>query len=79
MEEAQELCDRVGIVESGKLVALDTPLQLIKTFAPPLAPEEAARRKPNLEDVFLALTGRGLRADDVEEISDGMSWQPQAA
>lgn len=60
MEEAQELCDRVGIIENGTLVVLDTPTDLILHHAPPLAPDEAARRKPNLEDVFLALTGRGL-------------------
>src|SRR5262245_32212496 len=53
MEEAQELCDRVGIIDSGTLVALDTPQALIRQHAPPLAPEEAARRQPNLEDVFL--------------------------
>ena len=60
MEEAQELCDRVGIIDAGKLVALGMPLELIQRYAPPLGPEEAARRQPNLEDVFLALTGRGL-------------------
>jgi ABC-2 type transport system ATP-binding protein len=60
MEEAQELCDRVGIIEAGKLVALGTPTELIRQYAPPLSPEEAARRQPNLEDVFLALTGRNL-------------------
>jgi ABC-2 type transport system ATP-binding protein len=60
MEEAQELCDRVGIMDAGKLVALGTPLELIHRYAPALAPEEATRRQPNLEDVFLALTGRGL-------------------
>ncbi|HSP74318.1 MAG TPA: ABC transporter ATP-binding protein [Gaiellaceae bacterium] len=32
MEEAEQLCDRVGIVEGGKLVALDTPLRLIRTI-----------------------------------------------
>ena len=60
MEEAQELCDRVGIIHAGKLVALGTPRELIARHAPPLAPEEAARRQPNLEDVFIALTGSSL-------------------
>lgn len=60
MEEAQELCDRVGIVDGGRLVALGAPGELIHRYAPPLPPAEAARRQPNLEDVFLALTGRGL-------------------
>jgi ABC-2 type transport system ATP-binding protein len=60
MEEAQELCDRIGIMDEGKLVALGTPQALIGQYAPPLSPAEAARRQPNLEDVFLALTGREL-------------------
>ena len=63
MEEAQELCDRVGIMDGGRLVALGSPQELIRRYAPPLSPAEAARRQPNLEDVFLALTGRGLEAD----------------
>lgn len=32
MEEAERLCDRVGIMESGSLVALDTPEKLIKSL-----------------------------------------------
>jgi ABC-2 type transport system ATP-binding protein len=70
MEEAQELCDRVGIIEAGKLVVLDTPRELIRRYAPALAPEDAARRQPNLEDVFLALTGRGLGGDSNHETQD---------
>ncbi len=60
MEEAQELADRVAIIADGRLLALGAPAELIARHAPPLPPAEAARRGPNLEDVFLALTGRGL-------------------
>lgn len=60
MDEAQHLCDRVGILDDGRLVALGPPADLIANLAPALAPDEAARRQPNLEDVFLALTGRDL-------------------
>jgi ABC-2 type transport system ATP-binding protein len=60
MEEAQALCDRVGIIDAGRLVALGTPAELIARHAPPLSAEEATRREPNLEDVFLALAGRQL-------------------
>ena len=60
MEEAQELSDRVGIIDAGRLVALGTPRELIERHAPPLSVAEAARREPNLEDVFLALAGRRL-------------------
>jgi ABC-2 type transport system ATP-binding protein len=70
MEEAQELSDRVGIVDAGRLVALGTPQELIRRHAPPLAPAEAARRQPTLEDVFLALTGRDLGAQNGAEMVD---------
>jgi ABC-2 type transport system ATP-binding protein len=65
MEEAQELCDRVGIIDGGRLVALGSPDELIERYAN-LSPAEAARRMPNLEDVFLALTGRGLGSEPNE-------------
>ena len=76
MEEAQELCDRVGIIERGQLIALGTPQELIRQHAPPLPPELAARRQAHLEDVFLALTGRALRADPdgSDMFADGISF-----
>ena len=49
--EAQELCDRIAIIEGGKIIAEGTPKALIEGVAD-------AR---NLEDVFIALTGKGLR------------------
>lgn len=49
--EAQELCDRIAIIEGGRVIANGTPQELIRST-------EGAR---NLEDVFIALTGRGLR------------------
>ena len=58
MEEAEVLCDRVGIVEKGKLIALGTPEELIERYAPE-PPERPLRG--NLEDVFLHLTGHELR------------------
>ncbi len=50
MDEAAELCDRVGVMEAGKLAALGTPAEL------------CARVGPNttLDDVFVALTGRPM-------------------
>jgi len=50
MEEAEELCDRVGIIDHGRLIALGPPSEL--------KAKHAAR---NLEDVFIQLTGRGIR------------------
>lgn len=52
MEEAEELCDRVGIIDHGKLIALDTPKNLISKHA-----------VKNLEEVFIKLTGRKMRED----------------
>jgi lipooligosaccharide transport system ATP-binding protein len=48
MEEAEKLCDRVAIMDSGKIVAIDTPANLM------------AIHGGNLEDVYLKLTGRRL-------------------
>lgn len=58
MEEAESLCQRIAIMDHGKIVAQDTPQNLILTHAPepPTAPIHG-----NIEDVFLALTGHALR------------------
>jgi ABC-2 type transport system ATP-binding protein len=63
MEEAERLCDRVAIVDHGKVIALDTPQQLIATKADAAVIEAARLRVPSatLEDVFVSLTGRHLR------------------
>jgi ABC-2 type transport system ATP-binding protein len=53
MEEANRLCDRIAIMDGGKIIAMDTPLQLRSQVGPP--------EQVTLEDVFLKLTGRSLR------------------
>lgn len=53
MEEADRLCDRIAIMDSGKIVAMDTPHNLKRQIGDP--------DKVTLEDVFLKLTGRSLR------------------
>jgi ABC-2 type transport system ATP-binding protein len=53
MEEANHLCRRVAIVDGGRIIALDTPLNLRSQVGPP--------DQVTLEDVFLRLTGRSLR------------------
>jgi ABC-2 type transport system ATP-binding protein len=52
MNEAESLCDRVAIVDHGKVLVLDTPAELKK-----IVPHD----DPSLEDVFIHLTGRNLR------------------
>jgi ABC-2 type transport system ATP-binding protein len=58
MVEAESLCDRVAIMDAGKIVALDTPAGL-RAMVPP-----ANGRPTTLEDVFLALTGKKLVEND---------------
>jgi ABC-2 type transport system ATP-binding protein len=60
MEEAERLCDRVAIVDHGRVIAIGTPAALIASHAPVhLEPPRPAGG--TLEDVFVALTGRHLR------------------
>jgi len=58
MEEAETLCQRIAIMDYGKIIAEDTPENLILKHAPD-KPKEVVRG--NMEDVFIALTGHGLR------------------
>jgi len=57
MEEAQRLCDRVAIMDRGRILAMDTVAGLLEKHGNP----SAQRVAPNLETVFLGLTGHGLR------------------
>ncbi len=61
MEEAELLCDRVAIMDNGKIIAIDSPKKLVKAllgrgFTKPQHVEQAS-----LEDVFIDLTGKELR------------------
>ena len=58
MEEAEHLCGRIAIMDHGRVIAEGSPQDLILEHAPD--PPEA-RLHGNLEDVFLKLTGHGLR------------------
>ncbi|OQX51219.1 ABC transporter ATP-binding protein [candidate division CPR3 bacterium 4484_211] len=61
MEEAEELCHRVAIMDQGKIIAIDTPNNLIKNLLQNGFKKEKIVQQANLEDVFLHLTGRQLR------------------
>jgi ABC-2 type transport system ATP-binding protein len=63
MGEAEELCDRVGIIVNGQIIALDTADGLKHTFA-------QNGHVPTLEEVFMAATGSSLEDADAEEDND---------
>ena len=63
MDEAEILCDRVAIVDSGKIVAINTPNTLIDNLVATGFEKEKEVKKANLEDVFINLTGKEWRAD----------------
>jgi ABC-2 type transport system ATP-binding protein len=63
MEEAEELCDRVAIMDHGRISALDRPEALVDALLSKGFRKERTEKLANLEDVFLDLTGRALRDD----------------
>lgn len=50
MEEAQELCSRIGIIDGGRIITQGSPSELLQRY-----------NSPNLEEMFLRLTGHQLR------------------
>lgn len=61
MDEAEQLCDRVAFVEAGKIIALDTPDQLIDNLVASGFERKKQVKAANLEDVFINLTGKEWR------------------
>jgi ABC-2 type transport system ATP-binding protein len=61
MDEAEYLCDRVAIVDSGKIVALNSPDGLIDELVDTGFERPKEMKRANLEDVFINLTGHSLR------------------
>jgi ABC-2 type transport system ATP-binding protein len=59
MDEAETLCDRVAIVDHGRVIAEGAPRDLIATLGAP----KVVTHQGTLEDVFVALTGRHLREE----------------
>jgi lipooligosaccharide transport system ATP-binding protein len=50
MDEAERICDRLAIMDNGKIVDEGSPPELLQRY-----------NQPNLEGVFIEITGRGLR------------------
>ena len=63
MEEAEELCHRVAVMDNGKIIALKSPDALIDDLLSTGFRNQKVSRAANLEDVFLSLTGKSLRED----------------
>ena len=63
MDEAEILCDRVAIVDSGKIISINTPNALIDELVATGFEKVKEVKKANLEDVFIHLTGKEWRED----------------
>jgi ABC-2 type transport system ATP-binding protein len=63
MDEAEYLCDRVAIVDLGRIVALNSPDKLIDELVATGFERPKEVKQANLEDVFIHLTGKSLRED----------------
>lgn len=63
MDEAEYLCDRVAIIDSGNIVAMDSPDKLIDNLIATGFERRREMKLANLEDVFISLTGHSLREE----------------
>jgi len=61
MDEAEYLCDRVAIIDAGKIIALDSPDKLVDNLVASGFERPKEMKMANLEDVFISLTGHSLR------------------
>ena len=63
MDEAEQLCDRVAIMDEGKIIALQSPDKLIDDLVASGFERPKVTKAANLEDVFIHLTGKDFRED----------------
>lgn len=61
MDEAELLCDRIAVMDNGKIIALDTPKNLVQALLKRGFTKDQHVEQANLEDVFIDLTGKALR------------------
>jgi len=63
MDEAEVLCDRVAIIDAGRIIAMDSPDRLIDNLVSSGFERPREVKKANMEDVFISLTGHSLREE----------------
>ena len=63
MDEAEQLCDRVAIMDEGKIIALDSPDKLIDQLVASGFERPKVTKSASLEDVFINLTGKDFREE----------------
>ena len=63
MDEAEQLCDRIAIMDEGKIIQLDSPDKMIDDLIDTGFQRPKNVKAANLEDVFIHLTGKEMRAE----------------
>ncbi len=61
MDEAEQLCDRIAIMDEGKIISLDSPDKMIDDLVATGFERPKQVKAANLEDVFIQLTGKEMR------------------
>jgi ABC-2 type transport system ATP-binding protein len=61
MDEAEQLCDRIAIMDQGEIIKLDSPDKMIDDLVATGFEKPKQVKSANLEDVFIQLTGREMR------------------
>ncbi len=63
MDEAEQLCDRIAIMDEGKIISLNSPDKMIDDLVASGFEKPKQVKAANLEDVFIHLTGKEIRED----------------
>ena len=63
MDEAEQLCDRIAIMDEGQIIKLDSPDKMIDDLVASGFERPKQVKAANLEDVFIHLTGKEMRDD----------------
>ncbi len=63
MDEAEALCDRIAVIDGGRIVALDTPAALKAE----IAARQNLDREATLTEVFMSYTGRDWEQEEAED------------